>query len=90
MPIDPKETTKKSEAPIAPPFGDEDPGSEGVQRGLDVAEDELRSAMTEVYEAEALRSDDVQEALDDIDYEEGQQERSRPAHEPGNRVVSET
>ena len=89
MPIDPKETTKKSEAPIAPPFGDEDPESEGVQRGLDVAEDELRSAVADLYEAEALRSDVVEESLDDIDYEEGQPERSRPAHEPGNPVISE-
>jgi hypothetical protein len=84
-PIDPKQTVPKNhESPMAPPYVDEDPQMESVQRGLDVAENEIRSVMADVYEAEAKRSDDVDEALDDIDYEQGQPERKGPDHEPGS------
>jgi hypothetical protein len=54
-----------------------------VERGLDVAENEIREAVTRGYEESARSDDDPEEFLDDIDYEEEQPERG-PDHEPGS------
>jgi hypothetical protein len=84
-PIDPKETTRpQDETPMAPPFVDENTEREAVERGLDVAENETRDAVTDIYEGAARRSDDPEESLDDIDYEEEQARRKGPDHEPGS------
>lgn len=83
-PIDPRKPPLQSDdAPMAPPFVDENPEIDLVRQGLDVAEDEIRDAVADAYEADALRSDDPEESLDDIDYAEGQAEREGPDSEPG-------
>lgn len=56
---------------MSPPYVDEDPNAEMVEKGLRVAENERRDLMTEEYEDEAVRSEDSEEALDDIEYPEG-------------------
>lgn len=69
-PIEPVITTRVDPRnSMAPPYIDEDPNEEMVEQGLEVAEDEMRDAVVSAYEASALLSDDVSEALDDIDYE---------------------
>lgn len=70
-PIDPaKRVSDKDESPMAPPYVDEDPNLASVEDGLDAAEDELRDTVADAYEASAKESEDPEEALDDIDYEE--------------------
>lgn len=49
-----------------------------VQQGLDLAEDEVREAVTDAYEEGALLSEYPQESLDDIDYEDGDEESGPP------------
>lgn len=74
-PIDP--VTLATASPLsatAPPYVNEEPNITMVQQGLDLAEDETRAAVTDAYEEGALLSDDPQEALDDIDYDEGEEE----------------
>ena len=61
-----------------------DPRGRRRERGLDVAENETREAVTDAYENAARRSEDPQENLDDIDYEEEQAPRSGPDKEPGS------
>lgn len=63
---------------MAPPFTDEDPNLASVQDGMNVAEDEKRDAVADAYEAAARRSDDPEEALDDIDYRKGSEATSAP------------
>jgi hypothetical protein len=53
---------------MAPPYVNEDPNEAMVEQGLDLAEDEVREAVADAYEASALLSDDPSESLDDIDY----------------------
>ncbi len=53
---------------MAPPYVDEDPDIEMVEKGLHVAENEKRDAVTDAYEDAALSSDDPQTSLDDINY----------------------
>jgi hypothetical protein len=78
-PIDPAEPvspTRKS--PTAPPYVDEEPNISLVEQGLDVAEDEIRSAVADAYEEGARSSADVSESLDDIDYVETEDESVAP------------
>jgi predicted membrane-bound mannosyltransferase len=63
---------------LAPPYVDEDPEAALVQQGLDEAENETRNAVADDYEASALLSDDVSEALDDIDYSESEDDALPP------------
>jgi hypothetical protein len=49
-----------------------------VLQGLDEAEDETRDAVAAAYEQAALRSDEPEESLDDIDFTEGEQESAAP------------
>ncbi len=84
-PIDPKETTRpQNKDPMAPPFVDENPELEATEQGLEVAENEVREIVTDIYEDAALRSEDPEESLDDIDYEEEQERRDGPDREPGS------
>ena len=85
-PIDPKDTTNPQDKnPMAPPFVDENVERESVNRGLKVAEDEIRDAVTDEYEDAARKSGHPDDNLDDIDYEEEQPRRKGPDREPGNR-----
>lgn len=53
---------------MAPPYVDEDPNQALVEQGVDEAENELREAVADDYEASARLSDDADEELDDIDF----------------------
>ena len=64
--------------PAAPPYVNEEPNLTMVLQGLDEAEDETREAVAAAYEQQALRSDEPEEALDDIDFIEGEQESGSP------------
>ena len=64
--------------PAAPPYVNEEPNLTMVLQGLDEAEDETREAVAAAYEQSALRSDEPEESLDDIDFTEGEQESSPP------------
>ncbi len=50
-----------------------------VERGLRIAENEKRDAVTDLYEDAALSSDEPQEALDDVNYPKGGTATSSPA-----------
>lgn len=60
-------------SPMAPPYVDEDPELAMLQEGLEAAENEIRDAVADAYEASARFSDDPQEAFDDIDYTEAEE-----------------
>jgi hypothetical protein len=78
-PIDP--VTLASASPLsatAPPYVNEEPNIAMVQQGLDLAEDDVREAVTDAYEEGALLSEDPEETLDDIDYDEGEEESGPP------------
>ena len=78
-PIDPTNTVPPApRSSTAPPYVDEDPNIDLVQRGIDVAEDETRDAVADAYEAGARVSGDSPEAMDDIDFTEGE-DSSLPA-----------
>ena len=64
--------------PMAPPYVDEDPELAMLQEGLDAAENEIRDAVADAYEAGARRSDDPQEAFNDIDYTEAEEPSATP------------
>lgn len=64
--------------PMSPPYVDEDPNQEMTDLGMEIAEDEKRDLATDEYESEALSSEDPEEALDDIDYPEGNNETVEP------------
>lgn len=71
-PINP--VTLASASPLsatAPPYVNEEPNLSMVQQGLDLAEDEVREAVIDAYEEGALLSEEPQESLDDIDYDDG-------------------
>jgi hypothetical protein len=55
---------------MAPPYVDEDIDITMVERGLSVAEDEIRDAVAEAYEERAKMSDNPEEELADVDYDE--------------------
>jgi hypothetical protein len=84
-PVDPKQPYRPGdEDPMAPPFVNENIEREAVDRGLDVAENEVRQSMIEIYEDTAMQSEDPEEYLDDIDYEDGQPAHDGPDKEPGS------
>lgn len=92
-PLDPIETTsKQNESPMAPPYVDDDNAIELTEMGMEVAENEKRDAVTREYEAEAIASDDPEEALDDIAYPKGGEAGPSPelaAMRKNTRSVSE-
>lgn len=63
---------------MAPPYVDEDPEIAMLQEGLDAAENEIRDAVADAYEAQARLSDEPAEALDDIDYTEAEDASTTP------------
>lgn len=65
-------------SPMAPPYVDEDEDIALVQQGLDEAEDETREAVADAYQTSALDSDDPSESLDDIDFNESEEESTTP------------
>jgi hypothetical protein len=68
-PIDPVQpATADPKSSMAPPYVDEDPNLALVQQGVDEAENEIREAVADDYEASAVLSDDADEELDDIDF----------------------
>lgn len=78
-PIDPATPASPNpRPPAAPPYVDEEPNLTMVRQGLDEAEDETREAMADVYQQRARRSEDPEEALDDIDFIEGEGESTPP------------
>ena len=78
-PIDPAETTKKqNESQMAPPYVDDDLNMELTERGMRVAENEKRDAVTGRDEAGAAESPESEAALDDIAYPEGDAEAVSP------------
>ena len=71
-PIDPKQTIRPQDKdPMAPPFVDENPERDATERGMDVAENEIREAVDDVYEDFARRGEDLEESLDDIRLQRG-------------------
>lgn len=75
-PVSPASADPRS--PMAPPYVDEDPELAMLQEGLDAAENEIRDAVADAYEARARLSDDPQAALDDIDYTEAEEPSVTP------------
>ena len=71
----------------APPYVDEDPNITLVEQGLEAAENEVRDAVADAYEATARNSSDAAEEMDDIDYTEAEDQSSTPElaamHEEG-------
>ncbi len=68
-PIDPvKSASTDPRASMAPPYVDENPEMTLVEQGLDTAENEVREAVADEYQASAKQSDDEDEELDDIDF----------------------
>ena len=68
-PIDPATPASADpRSPMAPPYVDENPNLALVEEGLDVAENEIRDAVADEYEAAARLSDEPEENLDDIDF----------------------
>lgn len=65
-------------SPMAPPYIDENEDIELVQQGLDAAENEMREAVADAYEASARLSDDPGEALNDIDFTEAEDLSTSP------------
>ena len=69
MPLDPVQpASTENQNPMAPPYVNEDPDMEMLEKGLQVAENEKRDAVIDSYEDAALSSDDPQAELDDINY----------------------
>ena len=65
-------------SPMAPPYVDEDPELAMLQEGLEAAENEIRDAVADAYEASARLSDDPQESLNDIDFTEAEEPSVTP------------
>ncbi|MEP2775133.1 MAG: hypothetical protein ABJQ93_04245 [Luteolibacter sp.] len=63
---------------MAPPYVDDDPTMELTEKGLRIAENEKRDAVTDAYESEALTGSDTEETLDDISYPRGAEQPSEP------------
>lgn len=53
---------------MAPPYIDDNPEIEMVEKGLRIAEIEKRDAMISQYEKRAIAGSDPEKALDDISY----------------------
>ncbi|RYD74047.1 MAG: hypothetical protein EOP84_20555 [Verrucomicrobiaceae bacterium] len=78
-PIDPAQpATADRKNSMAPPYVDEDPNLALVQQGVDEAENEIREAVSDGYEANALLSDDSEGELDDIDFSSGDDSSTAP------------
>ncbi len=75
-PVTPAAADPKS--PMAPPYVDEDPNLALVEEGLDVAENEIRDAVADDYEASARLSEDEEEELNDIDFTDDGDDDSAP------------
>lgn len=76
-PIDPVRAVPESpNSPMAPPWGDENVNLDLVREGLEAADDELRDAVSDEYEEDALEEDDVSESLDDIDRDDDESDGS--------------
>lgn len=63
---------------MAPPYVDENPYLEMTEKGLRIAENEKRDAVTDAYETDALLADDTEESLDDISYPTGESTNQAP------------
>jgi hypothetical protein len=59
---------------MAPPYVDEDANEAMVDRGLEVAEDELRDVVADSYEEGARGAGDPEQMMDDIDYAEAEED----------------
>lgn len=67
--IDPVKMVPRNDvSPMAPPYVDDDVNAELVQQGMDVAEDETRELVADVYESSALDGDEAEDTLDDLEY----------------------
>lgn len=76
-PIDPVKAVPESpHSPMAPPWSDENVNLDLVREGLEAADNELRDAVSDEYEEEALEEDDVAESLDDIDRDDDESDGS--------------
>ena len=64
--------------PMAPPYVDENPEIEMILEGLEAAENEIREAVADAYEAGARLNPDSAEALNDIDYNEAEEPSTTP------------
>ncbi|MCX8496525.1 MAG: hypothetical protein ORN51_10125 [Akkermansiaceae bacterium] len=64
--------------PMAPPYVDEDPEMAMIFEGLETAENEIREAVADAYEASARVSFDPTESLNDIDYTEAEEPSASP------------
>ena len=70
-PIDPVSTVPSGDrSPMDNPFDEDNPNVVLVEQGMSVADDEVRDAVTDLYEEDAVEDDEAEEALDDIDYPE--------------------
>lgn len=80
MPLDPVQPASSvNQHPMAPPYVDDNPNMELVEKGLRIAENEKRDAVTASYEEAALSSENPQDALDDIEYPNADATTSTPA-----------
>ena len=78
-PIDPAQPAKPaSRSAMAPPYMDEDANEAMVEQGLEAAEDEVRDAVADSYEDGARNAAEPQEMMDDIDYNEAEDDESTP------------
>lgn len=69
FPLDPVQPAAQSpKASMAPPYVNEDPSLEGVQQGLEMADEEIRDAVVDEYENHAIAAGAREEVLDDISY----------------------
>ena len=68
-PIDPASTVPASDrSPMDNPFDEDDPNLALVEQGLEVADDEIRDAVTDAYEEDAVEDEEAEDTLDDIEY----------------------
>ncbi|MEO5916274.1 MAG: hypothetical protein ABIS50_18695 [Luteolibacter sp.] len=78
-PIDPvKPATADPKSPMAPPYIDEDPNLALVEEGMDEAENDLREAVADDYEASARLGDNEEDELDDIDFTASEDSTTAP------------
>ena len=68
-PIDPASTVPAGDrSPMDNPFDEGDPDLTLVEQGMDVADDEMRDAVTDAYEEDAVEDEEAEDSLNDIDY----------------------
>ena len=65
-------------SPMAPPYVDDDDDMAMLQQGLDTAENEIRDAVADAYEADARLSDNPTEMFNDIDFTEAEEPSATP------------